>query len=192
MVTISRLARPRRTRKSRSFDNVSIACANASALSVGTRIALTPLRAISRHPGTSVAINGRPHAAASSKLFGNPSRRDGRIAICACAQTLRMSSTWPRRRRFGMSRQLSSTRSGIDAGLDGSGSPASSVLTAMPRCRQQFVRTHQRLRALVVQQASNKADSKRTRRFLHWSQNVGVDAGTGNQGDSLLGHAEIR
>ena len=57
---------------------------------------------------------------------------------------------------------------------------------------QQFMRAHQRLRAFVVQQASNKSDSKSTRRFLHWSQNVGVDARTGNRGDFLIGHAEIR
>ena len=50
----------------------SIASASACASSGGTRSALTPARAISRHPGTSVATSGRPQAAASSSSTAVP------------------------------------------------------------------------------------------------------------------------
>jgi hypothetical protein len=53
------------------------------------------------------------------------------------------------------------------------------------------MRAHQRRHALVIKQSSNKSDGKSTRRLRHWRKKVDVDAGAGNQGDSLLRHAEL-
>src|SRR5262245_10064291 len=56
---------------------------------------------------------------------------------------------------------------------------------------QKFVRAYQRRHTLIIKQSSNKSDGKSTRRLGNWRKNVDVDAGTGNQGDSLLWHAEL-
>ena len=52
----------------------AIARANATASRAGTRRPSTPSVTTSRQPGTSVVTSGRPHAAASIRLLGSPSR----------------------------------------------------------------------------------------------------------------------
>ena len=91
------------------------------------------MRAILRHPGTSVATSGRPQAAASSRLKGNPSRWDGRTAICAHAQSASMSLTKPRCLTLGRLVQASISCGGIDVGLAGSGRPAMMSWMSRPR-----------------------------------------------------------
>lgn len=71
------------------------ASASADGSSGGTRSAFNSGRAISRHPGTPVATRPRPHAAASKRLTGRPSRCEGRTAKCADFQTLEISETCP-------------------------------------------------------------------------------------------------
>ena len=110
-----------------------MASANACASSGGTSNALMPCRANSRHPGTSVATIGRAQAAASNKLFGNPSRRDGRTAMCADAQNFKISLTCPSTSIPGRFFQLSISTAGIDAGLAASASPPTRRLIASPR-----------------------------------------------------------
>ena len=105
-----------------------------------------PGRAMSRHPGTSVATSGRPHAAASNKLKGIPSRWDGNTAICAEAHSAPISSTNPRWVTLGRLLQASMSCAGIDIGFAGSGVPARSSWIWRPRwprraCAANSVRT---------------------------------------------------
>src|SRR5882724_1020553 len=82
--TMRRLSAPKALRRSSLLARRSNASHSASGSPGGTTIAFRPSRAISREPGTSVAISGRAHAAASSSAFGSPSPPvEGSTAISA-------------------------------------------------------------------------------------------------------------
>ena len=70
----ARAAAPSCRRRSGDWASFAIASASAAGSSTGTSNPVSG-RATSRQPGTSVATAARPHAAASSKVRGKPSRR---------------------------------------------------------------------------------------------------------------------
>src|SRR5215475_667518 len=96
--TSARAALPNFSRKAASPASFSMASAKAVTSSTDTVSAVFPSIAISRQPGASVATMARPQAAASSRLFGKPSRREASTAKCARLHTSRISATWPSER----------------------------------------------------------------------------------------------
>ena len=140
---------------------------SAGGSSNGTSRPVSPGRTISRHPGTSVAIIGRPQAAASSRLFGRPSRRDGNTAMWARAQSAEMSSTWPSQVMPGSRPQPAASCSLTEAGLAGSGVPAISSSTFEPRSRSSRWARDQRVNALVGEQPADKSDGRAAWRLRH-------------------------
>ena len=84
-----------RCRSCGSPARVCIASARAAASRGGTNSAVSLWTAISRQPGTSLAIVGRAHAAASNSTLGKPSRYEGRHTMCAKRSTDGMSDRCP-------------------------------------------------------------------------------------------------
>ena len=127
-----------------------------------------PARAISRHPGTSVATSGRPQAAASSSVSGSPSRWEGSTAIWADAQSAAISSTKPRCLRLGRLLQAL-----ISAAVSRSGWPdlagRRSAAGYPGRGRSGDHARRERANPLVLDQPADEGDRDRAGGFGEWA-----------------------
>src|SRR5690606_14372823 len=165
-----RLSLPIVSIKAGSLINRSIAPTNASTSRGGTRKPLTPCSTVSRHPGASVVMTGRPMAIASCVLRGTPSRYDdGKTYTLACANH-GLTGTWP-----GHSTTPSSTQARISS-LDMPPGFVSSPPRRMNRTSG--------YRALIVLAASTYSQIPFSRSSLAASKNV-----TGLVTGGLRGHS---
>ena len=167
-----------------------MASASASASSTGTVSAVSSRMAISRQPGVSVAIIGRPQAAASSRLFGRPSRREASTAKCAPSPTPRGYRRHGRasecRRQGEFAKLLRRERSRIfPVGIAGKEKLEPDAARGGER-----IGLDQRDHALVGEHAPDIGRGDGRRRLWQRHEMLRVDARPRNQVDASLRHAE--
>ncbi len=113
--------------------------------------------AISRQPGTSVAMSGRPQAAASSRLLRTPSPpRDGSAAICAFAHSAAISVTWPSQVMPGSRPQDSASVLCTELGLARIGRTRNQQISQDAALAQQTMRGDKRADALDLDQPATQ------------------------------------
>ena len=137
---------------------------------------------ISRQPGASVAISGLPHAAASSRLTGRPSRCEGSTARWQVRQSETMSSICPSQVMPGRRLHCSTSPSEIEVGLAGSGLPAISRLKSWPWLRRMLCAATSARMPLSTSRRPAKPKVIGPVGLGQGLQRVGVDAGARESG----------